>query len=68
MKDTRDIWFWFWVYSGAWRQAYRGGRGYEGNLVLLLIQDCAVGVDNMFKAELFELFAIFPAAHATRGT
>jgi hypothetical protein len=30
MKDTRDIWFWFWVYSGAWRQAYRGGRGMKG--------------------------------------
>ena len=38
------------------------------NLVLLLIQDCAVGVDNMFKAELFELFAIFPAAQAPRCT
>jgi hypothetical protein len=53
---------------GAEHIAVGETRGEPHHLVLLLMQGTAVGVDNMFKAKLFELFAIFTAAHVPRCT
>jgi len=68
-KTHATFGFGFGVFAvGAEHIAVGETRGEPHHLVLLLMQGTAVGVDNMFKAKLFELFAIFTAAHVPRCT